>query len=648
MKYCKITYDKKGKKLVDFGKKWGAMKKDKANASFIETGNGLYVIDIDSKNIPKKYKSFVKSLGVPTVETARGYHYYVDSKFPMTNHQNIFNEPKDGFKVDIRGEGGVVFTNYWGKDKKASYLKNDVPHLKDNKFKVTGYLPSHVVTKRDKKSPDIERGDIGKMSKDEVKDLVKDLDVMKYQDRDSWIRMLASIYHGGGDKVEKIARKWSKLDKDNYDEASFNQVWKQFSKGQYGEDISVGTLIDAVRQPSEPAEDAFKSEKGSVFPLSKKEKKKKVKKEAKEKRKKKKGYNPLDVGGRMTDKMAEEMKNQKHLIEGVVVSGFHTILFSRAGNMKTSVAAWMGVEILKENEDKIIHHWAFDSSANHNASIFKYAKTCSQSVQDRFMLYTGKTADDFQTHYEKAVEYESDLSRLVLIIDTYKFITKDVNNKGANKDALHFIKKLQALGATVLTLAHSNKVKLGENVADVAGTAELEQDSDALLTIEKEGTQEDGFTLTIKAFGRSRFSSSGTAFMTKPTGKDFDFLYTTLETMEKIEFKSNKDDDPFKSDGALKAEKEKLDQEKDKRELADRPYIKILRRTIDRLNKDNRKHVKPFKSTIRTEMLSNESLSKNKVDKLLRDYNGVHWKWKPTVGKGGSGDLYKTLKSKSK
>lgn len=277
-----VRLNKEGKKVIDAPKNWQSMDKTyskkellKKNATGLRTGYGMYVIDIDTKKIPKKYKKFMKALGKPTVETARGYHYYVISDVPMTNHQDIFDD-KEKFGVDIRGRGGFVYTEYRGKAKGISYTKVSAP-IKDTDFKVFKMLPKRVREPKAKKKKAVERGDVGKIPLADVKSALKKHDIKKYANRDKWMSMLAAIYHGGGAKAEKIARKWSKQDKDNYDSRSFDKVWNQLLENDFGSDISVGTLFGE----KEEAADAFKKEKGSVFNSTKKDKKKKAKKKAK-------------------------------------------------------------------------------------------------------------------------------------------------------------------------------------------------------------------------------------------------------------------------------------------------------------------------------------------------------------------------------
>ena len=601
-RYCHISWDKKKKKkVVDFGKKWGAMKKKDANASFVQTGNGLYVIDIDSKKIPKKYKKWVQSLGTPTVETKRGYHFYIKSDAPMRNHQNIFND--ENFKVDIRGAGGIVFSDYWGDSKKISYLKSGKV-IKDKKFKIFKSLPESVRIGNKRKTK--ERGDVGKVELEKLKNALKKVDVKDYRDRDKWMQMLAAIYHGGGVDAEKIARKWSKKDKKEYDKDAFDDVWYQLETGKYGSDISVGTLFHAAYGDREEPTSLFKKEDGDVQPDQAKKKKK-------SKKKKDSSYNPLDAGERLNDAMLEERKNQKVLFDSVVVERMHTFIYGAAGSNKTTVISWIAVDMLKKHQDKVVHFWSFDAADNHENAIYQYGK--DEGVSDRFHIYTTKTSEDYYLHYERAIEEEADLSSLIIIIDTWKFVTKDVNSKGANKEAMHFIKQLQRLGATVVSLGHTNKDGLKNS-----GTAEIEQDSDAVLRIDRKADEfSKEVILTIQSAGRTRFSCTGVTFKSNPKGSDYKYLYTSLTTMVKSKFIDLTDD--------VQNGQEEVKTINNKDRLAIKEIKRIIA-DLEKLRKKNKAAMGAVTGAIVMTARKEEGLTEKKVKELLREHAEGNWKYK--------------------
>lgn len=628
--YCNIQIKKK-KKVVDFGRTWGEMRRDEANASFIKTGDGLYVIDVDTKIVPNKYQEWFDSLGTPTVETKRGYHFYVKSKVKMKSSQNIFDDPS--FKVDIRGEGGLIFTNYWGDSKKVSYKKVGET-IKDKNKAITKTLPDKATTSPKRNNVE-QRTDVGEMELSEIKRLLKNVNIKDYQDRGSWMQMLASIYHAGGSDAEKIARKWSKKDKANYDKSSFDNVWRQLEGNKYGTDVSVGTLIYASNGVKSEPETIFKKEMGSVG----KSKKKGLVKEKSEDKK----FSFNGMVGLMTDAELERQANEIILIEGLVGHGYHTVLYGEAGSNKTTVSAWACIQMLKQEEhkDRMVQFWAFDSDRVHNNEIYKYGK--GQGVSDRFMFSTGASKVDFFNYYDMAIKQQVSLDNVLIVIDTYKFLSNDVNNKTSNKDVLHYIKKLQKLGASILTLAHANK-----DSKTFSGTSELSQDTDAVLRIhrERDGTTGDIIT-TIKEDARCRFAfpTGGITIMSNGDGvKGGDYHRKILNTLKKVDNISAVSDIQTDVFEEVKRKEEEAKRQLLLDEVRDKTYIYELRRIIKTLNKDKYRNCIP--STIINDAKA-EGMTDKQVRTILLKYNDKHWKSKMKKLKGGVKPIkhYKLIKS---
>lgn len=120
--YAKLNIDKEtGKKKVYFGGTWGSLAADErgVNATAIKTGDGLVVVDIDTKKlseIEKVLRSHLEKL-TPSVETARGYHYY----FMDDRSSDFVNKAAYTEHVDVRSDGGVVFNKYTGNESAISY-----------------------------------------------------------------------------------------------------------------------------------------------------------------------------------------------------------------------------------------------------------------------------------------------------------------------------------------------------------------------------------------------------------------------------------------------------------------------------------------------------------------------------------------------
>ncbi len=252
----------KGTKETFPPKNWQDMTKifknyDSKNSIGLRTGEGLYVIDIDTHIIPDKYTDWVASLGNPTVITAKGTHYYVKSDVPMPNHSNIFKD--ESFKVDIRGRGGFVYVDYSGKQNTISYSRKG-DYIEDKNFKIFKSLPLHVREPNSKKekatSPALEfASDQDPLSLEKVQKGVDLLDIYKYSDEMEWKQMIQSIYHANPN-AKDIAVKWSKGDAKEWDESVFNTFWARCESGTGLPQIDRAKFLSAAFPKKE--EDTFK------------------------------------------------------------------------------------------------------------------------------------------------------------------------------------------------------------------------------------------------------------------------------------------------------------------------------------------------------------------------------------------------------
>lgn len=121
--YARMSWDETAKKKkVFFGGSWGSMSKADANAIAFKTGDGLVVVDVDTKDlseIDKGIRKELKKLGSPTVETARGYHWYFEHK----NSAEFVNKASYSELVDVRSDGGIIFSQYRGKNPNIMYKR---------------------------------------------------------------------------------------------------------------------------------------------------------------------------------------------------------------------------------------------------------------------------------------------------------------------------------------------------------------------------------------------------------------------------------------------------------------------------------------------------------------------------------------------
>jgi predicted ATP-dependent serine protease len=192
----------------------------------------------------------------------------------------------------------------------------------------------------------------------------------------------------------------------------------------------------------------------------------------------------------------ERMRELKYYVPGLIVKGYHTFIFGPAGSGKTAVMLHLGGQIAKDHTDVKIIYFYLDGALSTAALASERFEALG--LHERVKLLTGGTMADYTNELKRIIEDRDRLDNTIFVLDTFKFLSNDINNKTSNKDAMHFIKRLQTLGATFISLGHTNKDGKRES-----GTAEIEQDSDVVLRID--GEQRDGKqTSTIKCGGRCR------------------------------------------------------------------------------------------------------------------------------------------------
>lgn len=120
--YCTLTWDEEvKKKKTYFAGGWGKMSEAESNATALRTGNKLIVVDVDTKDfslLTKPMRKLLKAL-TPTIETARGFHYY----FRYENSKAFTNKANYSDFVDVRSDGGIIFNEYNGDSPHISYTK---------------------------------------------------------------------------------------------------------------------------------------------------------------------------------------------------------------------------------------------------------------------------------------------------------------------------------------------------------------------------------------------------------------------------------------------------------------------------------------------------------------------------------------------
>lgn len=288
---------------------------------------------------------------------------------------------------------------------------------------------------------------------------------------------------------------------------------------------------------------------------------------------------------KMTKKRREELKNMKYVIDGLIVENYHTYLMGNAGAGKTTILLHLCFEMVQKQYK--VFYFYLDGALNTASNVDEEIERLE--IEDNFNLLVDGTMNDYKEILEKFIATKSNLDKTVFILDTFKFLSADVNHKNANKDAMHLIKEVCKLGATFISLGHTNKD--GEKFS---GTAEIEQDSDGVLRIDGIDESDNQTVSTIKKGGRCRFDVKETSFT---------FRKGNVLSVERL-------DDVIDTENQLK---QKVTEKND--EFIINEIKKVLRLNLNILQKD-----------IIPNVTENIGISKNKVIKTLNFYVDKHWK----------------------
>lgn len=287
-------------------------------------------------------------------------------------------------------------------------------------------------------------------------------------------------------------------------------------------------------------------------------------------------------GRRMNQEEKERALHMFFFLESLLPRGFHIIIYGAAGSGKTTIVLFLMKQLLVKHTEAEVYYLYLDGQLNMAANYEIYLE--EEGLNDRYNIITNGTADELLAMAEELVSESSDPRNLVFVLDTLKFLNPDILSKSTNAKALHRIKALTTKGATFVTLHHTNKD--GENFA---GTAEIEQDSDALLKIvTMDGDEEHTKISTLEEGGRVRYFFEPQSFtFTKGDPSSTEMLDGEIDTGKLTQQKS---DAPIITiikgiltlKGSMtKSELEKLIKEDDDFDGSKRYLKDVLKRYID-------------------------------------------------------------------
>lgn len=217
-------------------------------------------------------------------------------------------------------------------------------------------------------------------------------------------------------------------------------------------------------------------------------------------------------GMRASEEKVSIYNGIKHHIDGIALQAHHSYIFGASGSFKTTFLTALCIKAVIKNPNLKVHYWGFDVSPPYVEAVVRLCKELS--IENQFFLFDTQTAEDLKSHYQDYLSESIRLDDVIVVLDTYKFLSADVNTKNANKEAMHFIKNIIKLGAAWISIGHTNKD--GRNQS---GTAEIEQDSDGLLKIESYIDGKKGLANIVKG-GRCRWQAPNLTIATELIKED--------------------------------------------------------------------------------------------------------------------------------
>lgn len=454
--YLKVTRDPDtNKKKVIFGKAWGALSKDNANSEGTLTGNGLMVVDIDTKDMSKIDSKLVRLLGDPTVETANGYHYYFTGDVKeIKQTQGLFD------LVDIRNEGGFVFSEYWGNDPTISYKKVGKPQYLKNKLKKYLIKASKNKTKQIKNK-------IGKMVEvDGTWECAKD-----GEHHQTTLALMIRDFKNGATYNEVWTKSMLYIDKylngnhqweDKRFENRIKDTYKMFGNERFG----------------------FKS-RGKELVVHKAKQKIDVEIEKKEVPNK----NVLEKikGLGMQKEDYTKIENQKYYIHQFLPNGGLFMFAGDSGSGKSWLSFMAVKRVLASHKNTSCIFIDLDSGAIYTKK--RVYSLWSDFGEDRF-TYISQTKTDAREVIEHLKNLQNvNLNNTIIVIDSLVGITDgNINESNIIKPILTLFEGLRNQGATVILIHHTKKTFDKNSIPVYAGSFTIKGAMDALYMVSKEKT----------------------------------------------------------------------------------------------------------------------------------------------------------------
>lgn len=590
---CTIKRDvKSGKKNVSFPQGWNNDSEDfidlnfaGANSYAIRTGNGLVVIDVDTKelnnlesNIEELVDKWLKDKSTFIVETTNGYHFYFDSS-DKTFASSVRVSPF----VDIRGDGGCVFC--YTEDKHSSYnilsSKEPLP-LTDELLKYLEHKnPTSVeyfidddkrfTMKNGKDNPalkdavnsaDINRIIKASSSSFSIDDFTKDSDGL-YTKVNKFIYIIALNPSVPNDAVENIVKML--VDKIGY-------VWDSEETQKRLKQI-YSTLIWT---------DESKLDEEDIFANAYKE--------------------PEELNKMIVDSVP--------IIGKFVLKGQMTFLYGPPNVGKTILM----MALLKDVKQDIVYLNA-DDGINGGTEKVKIAK------DNGYMMVLCGTDNNNDTKVllskieEKLSRNKNYYKNKIIIFDTVKKFVAPLDKKDTSI-FLQLMRKITLSGGTIVLLGHTNKHRQ-DNELVFEGVGDWTSDMDCVYGLDFEYDESNNEKTVIFDNKKSRGSVPQTVSYKYYAGKELDNYIDRIESVEEV---SNEQAEYLQ-------EQSRLRQLESKHEDALHFIVAILK-----------KHTYLTQKAIRDKAKEDEDLdiSDKEIRNCLKAFEGTKWKVKTNKNKNNA------------
>ncbi len=298
-----------------------------------------------------------------------------------------------------------------------------------------------------------------------------------------------------------------------------------------------------------------------------------------------------------------ERTTRRYYIPGIIQEKNHVVLFGNSGTGKTTIGFFLMKKIIDENPGVTIMYFLLDGAD-------QIALNARNFIPDKNLkIIMNKNAQDIMNDLSLEVKDGVDLRETIYVFDTYKKFQNDVNNKKANTQHLDLVRKVTALGATCISIAHTNK-----DGVTFSGNAEIEQDTDGVVGFDRllDAENKEMMTVSLTEGARVRWKFEECSFRMPSSDPD-------PAKVESIEY---------------------MDISKWQGEKEDTKAIETIKNSIREMQKTERHIAGIQQQDLVNHLTKHEMMAINAARDLLIKYSDRHWQRKMIKGVGAKSYRY--------